>query len=214
MHIPTGLYIVENVAETNTYNPNETRNALLNFAFREMYQHGFQAASLNKILKDADLTKGALYHHFGSKKKLGLSVIAEIIGVRINEVFMKPLEEAIDPITVLGEIFQKKADTLTTEEIRFGCPLNNLTQEMGPIDEDFKKSLQEITEKWLSAIEDAFKRGKKHGNVKKDVVSKGAALLIVATIEGAFGLGKTAQNNEYFMSCMMQLQNYAETLRP
>lgn len=195
-----------------TYNPDETRSELLQAAFKEIYVHGFQAASLNSILNNVELTKGALYHHFSSKKKLGLSVVNEIIGVRMYGVFMAPLESSNDPIPVLCDIFQKKADTLTLEEIKFGCPLNNLTQEMGSIDEDFNESLKRISEKWVTIIEEALERGKEHGHVRNDVDSNGAALLIVASIEGALGLGKSTDSEDFFSKCMEQLKSYVRTL--
>jgi AcrR family transcriptional regulator len=60
--------------------PEETRDAILTSAFDEMYEHGFQAASLSRILDRAGVTKGALYHHFGSKMDLGYAVVDEVIG--------------------------------------------------------------------------------------------------------------------------------------
>lgn len=42
-------------------------------------RHGFQAASLNNILAKTGLTKGALYHHFPDKDRLGYAVIEEVI---------------------------------------------------------------------------------------------------------------------------------------
>jgi TetR/AcrR family transcriptional regulator, transcriptional repressor for nem operon len=196
-----------------TYNPDETRNDLLQSAFKEIYVHGFQAASLSRILKNVNHTKGALYHHFSNKKSLGLTVIEEIIGKRMYSFFMAPLEDKIDPIPVLVQIFQTKTDTLSLEEIKYGCPLNNLTQEMSSIDEDFNKILKFITEKWITIIEEALDRGKEHNNVRTDVDSRGTALLIVASIEGAFGLGKTSDSADFFAQCMNQLQNYVKSLQ-
>lgn len=194
------------------YNPDKTCDRILQAAFKEIYVHGFQAASLNKILKNVNHTKGALYHHFPSKKRLGLCVIDQIISAQIYSFFMAPLEKVDDPIPVLCSIFQKKADTLSIEEIKYGCPLNNLTQEMGSIDEDFKKSLKMISDKWVSSIEEALDRGKKEGNVRGDVDSNGSALLIVASIEGALGLGKTTGTKDFFVKCMEQLQGYVKSL--
>ena len=196
-----------------TYNPDETRNKLLQAAFMEIYINGFQAASLSRILTNVNYTKGALYHHFTSKKKLGLSVVDEIIGVRMYSFFMAPLEETNDPIPVLCDIFRKKADTLTPEEIKFGCPLNNLIQEMSSIDEDFNTSLKKISNKWVKTITDALNRGKEHGNVRSNIDSNGTALLIIASIEGAFGLGKTSDTSDFFQKCMEQLQHYVKTLK-
>ena len=50
-----------------TYRPAETRRRILEAAFAEMWRVGFRAASLEAILLEAGVTKGALYHHFRSK---------------------------------------------------------------------------------------------------------------------------------------------------
>ena len=194
------------------YNPDETRSELLQAAFKEIYVQGFQAASLSRILTNVNHTKGALYHLFPSKKKLGLSVIDEVIADKIYSFFVYPLEDTDDPIPVLCQIFQKKAETLSLEEIKHGCPLNNLTQEMSFIDKDFNEILMRISNKWISSIANALDRGKKSGKVRINVDSNGVALLIVASIEGAFGLGKNVQTNEIFVACMKQLQVYVKNL--
>lgn len=210
----TNWYVyICNVTVKETYNPDLTRSDILQAAFREIYVHGFQAASLSRILANLEHTKGALYHHFLNKKKLGLSVIDEIIGLRMYAFFMAPLEGTIDPVPVLQEIFQKKMDTLTPEEIKYGCPLNNLTQEMSSIDTDFSNSLRLVTEKWITIITEALDRGKKHNNIRADVNTRGTALLIVASVEGAFGLGKSLDSSDFFEQCMKQLQIYVKTLK-
>lgn len=196
-----------------TYNPEETRTELLQAASKEIYEYGFQSASLNRILTNLEHTKGALYHHFPSKKKLGLSVIDEIIAKNIYSFFVYPLEDTNDPIPVLCQIFQIKADTLSINEIKHGCPLNNLTQEMSFIDKDFNEILVRVSNEWISSITKALDRGKKSGKVRNDVDSNGVALLIVASIEGAFGLGKMTQTKKIFVTCMKQLQNYVKGLK-
>lgn len=195
-----------------TYNPDQTRSQILQAAFKEIYVYGFQAASLNRILNNVSSTKGALYHHFSSKKKLGISVINEIIGVRMYDFFMAPLEETDNPIPILCEIFQKKIDTLTIQEIKYGCPLNNLTQEMASIDKDFYDSLKIISDKWINTIEQSLIRGKNSGNINNEIDVKGVSTFIVASIEGAFGLGKTTESSKFFEQCMNQLKYFVKSL--
>ena len=71
-------------------NPDLTRKSLLRAAFQEIYESGFQAASLDKILSKAGVTKGALYHHFSSKQKLGYAVVDELIREGILERWVRP----------------------------------------------------------------------------------------------------------------------------
>ena len=73
--------------------PDITRQKILEAAYEEIHRCGFQAASMNDILRKAGVTKGALYHHFSGKKDLGYAVLEEIIGVRLYEQWMMPVEQ-------------------------------------------------------------------------------------------------------------------------
>ncbi len=44
-------------------------------------------------------------------------------------------------------------------DLRTGCPLNNLVQEMSPIDSGFKRRLQRALNLWIDGIESHIRRG-------------------------------------------------------
>ncbi len=132
---------------------NRTRNLIVQAAFEEIWRVGFRSASLEAILKRAKVTKGALYHHFPNKQALGYAVVDEYIRWLIYDDFLRPLaENESDPIETLNSIVRarnrsaKHSDTthdysinvLGVNAIRLGCPLNNLAQEMSPLDEEFR----------------------------------------------------------------------------
>ncbi len=48
----------------------EKQNRILKAAFEEFVKNGYERASTNEIIKNADISKGALFVYFGSKKKL------------------------------------------------------------------------------------------------------------------------------------------------
>ena len=52
-----------------------TYEALLDSAALCFYEHGFAATSLDEVAHRARLTKGAIYHHFHSKRDLFLAVL-------------------------------------------------------------------------------------------------------------------------------------------
>ncbi len=126
---------------------------------------------------------------------------------------MAPLEDTDDPIPILCDIFQKKIDTLSIQEIKYGCPLNNLTQEMASIDKDFYDNLKIISDKWINTIEQSLLRGKRSGNVGNDIDVNGVSTFIVASIEGAFGLGKVTESSKFFEQCMKQLKHFVKSLK-
>jgi TetR/AcrR family transcriptional regulator len=55
--------------------PERTRGNLLDSAYREFSELGFNGASIEGICKRAGVSKQVLFHHFGSKAKLYLEVL-------------------------------------------------------------------------------------------------------------------------------------------
>src|SRR3984957_18070823 len=119
--------------------PERTRVRLLQAAFREVYGSGFQSAGLNAILAAAGVTRGALYHHFGSKEALGYAIVEEIIAPDNRGQWLRPLEHCEDPIDVLIGAVQELS--VKPEAVRGGCPLLNLAQEMSPLEAGFRQRL-------------------------------------------------------------------------
>jgi len=192
--------------------PDVTRDKIVDAAFQEIYRHGFQAASLSNILANTGLTKGALYHHFPNKDELGLAVIDEVVREGFEAMMFAPLREAEDPVETLIEVIQRKAKNATLETVTLGCALNNLMQEMSPLDIEFKRRLNGILKTWQDTVSDALKRAQKQGRVRKDVDSRAAALFIVSAFEGCIGVAKNQQSVKDFGQCMAQLVSYVRGL--
>ena len=192
----------------------ETRAQILMAAFDEIYHRGFQAASLSNILKKTNITKGALYHHFKNKMELGYAVIDELIYTTLKANWIEPLLETDDPIPVIQQILKQSSQQMTEEDVRLGCPLNNLAQEMSPIDEGFRERIKSVYTEWQEAIEDACERGKLSGNFRQDADAKQLGILFVATLEGCLGLAKSTQSLDVLIQCGNGLIEQLELLKP
>lgn len=190
--------------------PDVTREKILEAAFHEIHRHGFQAASVANILEDTGLTKGALYHHFPAKHDLGLAVVDEVVGRILEEAVFRPLREGTKPLRALQEILRTKRDK--PEVIELGCPLNNLMQEMSPLDEQFRKRLNALMRRWQDTVAEALRRGQKLGQVRKDVDCTAAALFIISAWEGCVGIAKNMQSASIYRLCFDQLSGYVASL--
>src|SRR5260370_20667616 len=168
--------------------PEDTRQRILDAAFDEFYKNGFQGGSLNRIVVEARTTKGAVFHHFKGKKDLGYAVVREVVHPRFNQQWSDPLVNSTDPITDLKRIFRQGAKReIADGGLVHGCPLNNLAQEMSPLDEKFRQSLEKIYVAWRETMAAAFSRGIKAGKVRKDVSPRRVAAFIVAAQAGLAG---------------------------
>ena len=99
------------------------------------------------------------------------------------------------------------------EAIRCGCPINNLSTEMSPIDEGFRLRIERVYKRWHSRLIEAFIRAQKRGYMRKDVKAEEAALFIIAAIQGAFTISKNSQNCELFIQVMQPLNQYLRSLQ-
>jgi AcrR family transcriptional regulator len=192
--------------------PDVTRETILDAAFQEVHRHGFQAASLSNILAKTGLTKGALYHHFPTKDDLGLAVIDEVVREGLDAMLFAPLRESDTPFDTLLDIIRYKAQRTDLENVSLGCPLNNLMQEMSPLNATFKKRLNAVLATWQAAVADALARAQKQGTVRRDVDCRAAALFIVSSWEGCVGVAKAMQSVKDFRLCMKQLEEHVAGL--
>jgi TetR/AcrR family transcriptional repressor of nem operon len=120
-------------------NPERTRERLLQAAFREVYRHGFQSAGIDTILAATNVTKGALYYHFESKEALGHAIIEEIVAEITRDRWVLPLQRSKDKNPIDALIGIVRAIPARPRDVRSGCPLVNLAQEMSLLDEQFRK---------------------------------------------------------------------------
>jgi AcrR family transcriptional regulator len=197
----------------STKSPDHTRLTLLDAAFAEIHRNGFQAASLAQILADTGLTKGALYHHFPDKKALGLAVLEEVIRPRLAEMMFEPLADTRQPLAAMQALLAAKAAEDDPMVVALGCPLNNLMQEMSPVDESFRLHLNAVFEAWVGVVAAALKRGKTAGEVRRDVDADATAFFIVSALEGCVGMSKNTQSVAAYRSCLAQLGRFLDTLK-
>lgn len=195
--------------------PDVTRGKLLTAAFEEIYRRGFQAASLDAILAKAGVTKGALYHHFPDKASLGLAVVDEVVQGLLLERWLGRLQQSPgDPLTALQRTLRLRATNPGPHEIELGCPLNNLAQEMSPLDERFRRAINATFDAWTEGFARALERGQAEGTVRRDVDARKIAAFVVAAVEGSSGLAKNARNPAMVRSNLELLSAFLDGLRP
>lgn len=193
--------------------PDQTRQKLLERAFEEIHRNGFRAASLDSILADAGVTKGALYHHFASKTELGYAVVDEVVRPWMEDTW-RPIIEADNPIDAAIRVIRERLKARSQMALTIGCPFNNLTQEMSGVDEGFRTRLSAILHDWREATASAMRRGQANGTVCADVDARAAAAFVISSIEGCVGMAKASQSKEFLEAGFHGLIEYLEHLRP
>jgi TetR/AcrR family transcriptional repressor of nem operon len=197
----------------STRDPLPTRRRLLEVGQQEIYLHGFQGASLEQILKRANATKGSFFHHFPSKTQFGYGIIEEVIAEMIAAQWVHPLRDSADPLETIATEFERGVGVLRRQRPILGCPLNNLAQEMNPLDDGFRRQTLAVFKRWHDAYAHAIARARNDGRIKRDVRPADAAHALVAQIEGTLSLARNSQNPAILTAGTRSLRGYLESMR-
>ncbi len=192
----------------------DIRQNLIDTMFESLYKEGYNGCNLNAILKRAGTSKGGMYHHFDSKQNLAVTAIEEVLGEYVYNYWEKPLSESENPLQTLYELITALADPDTINgmglDFHYGCPLNNLIQELSAMDEAFASVLKGIFTRWEQSVAQALMRVRK--NLRIDVQIEHAASFIIASIEGCFSYAKVYNSEDDFKHLMEQLIAFIKSL--
>ncbi|VAW82938.1 Transcriptional regulator, AcrR family [hydrothermal vent metagenome] len=194
-------------------NADQTRQRILEAAFMEIYRNGFQGMRLDEVLATTSLTKGALYHHFSNKQALGYAVVDEVIQQIVQATWIQPLRGTDAPLQTLIDVIEQLPDNKPPEMIQYGCPLNNLAQEMSPLDEGFRQRLDKVFRAWHGAIREALEKARQQGQIRADCHCDEIAMFVMAALEGCIGLAKSAQSKERLTTCNRGLIQFLMSLK-
>jgi len=191
--------------------PAGTRERLLQAGLREVHRSGFQSARIDAILAATNVTKGALYHHFESKEALGYAIVEEKIAKLTRDRWLRPMRSEGEAIDVLIGVVRRIPSG--PQDVRAGCPLLQLSQEMSPLDEQFRKRLERIFLDWQEGVATLLRKGKSQGTVCRDLNPHEAAGFLIATVEGYATLAKNAQDPKVWKAGIRNIVRWLHSLR-
>ena len=189
-----------------------SRQEILGVAFLEVYHHGFQGVSVDDIVAKTSLTKGAFYHHFPTKLDLGYAIVDDMLAGLIIDRWITPLDAYSNPLEGIARQMELLIGTADAAALRMGCPLNNLVQEMAPIDKGFKRRLQGVLNLWIDKLETHIRRGQKSGFVRRDVNARQVAHFVVLMHEGSYGLLKGLGDPAAFRTLFASVKQYLKSI--
>jgi TetR/AcrR family transcriptional repressor of nem operon len=192
--------------------PERTRAVILEAAFTEIYEHGFQATSIDEIVAKANMTKGAFFSHFHSKYEMGYALVDEVLKEMTLERWIRPVAAYKNPVQGIVTRFKKIIESTPEEHIALGCPLNNLTQEMSSVDQVFKDKLQAVMLLWIEETEKYLRKAQAEGYLKKSVNPRQVAEFIVMVEEGSFAMVKNLRDKKVYWALYESLKQYLESI--
>lgn len=185
-----------------------SRKEILDSAFREVFARGFQGVSVDDIVRRTSLTKGAFYHQFPTKLDLGYALVDEVIKPLSLTRWVEPLKSFENPVEGILTLMRDLIGRASPRELKLGCPLNNLIQEMAPLDQGFNRRLKAALNAWIQGIELELKRARAAGYLKNHVNTRHTAQFVVMAHEGFYGMLKVSGDPNTFEALHHSLKTY------
>ena len=128
-----------------------SREDIIREACLEFVKNGIHGGSLNTILKNSGLSKGAFYHHFKSKEELVTAVINEYLANWINIFWLKPIKRGFrDEKKFLAFINRVNRNSIATNSLAENLIIV-IISEFNSLDSLSKKTFMALIRKWLGS---------------------------------------------------------------
>ena len=155
------------------------KNQILDAAMEVITRHGYENSRMDDVVKSSNMSKGAIYWYYNSKKDIYLDLVNYWV-LRYSDMVSKILEKDQKASLQLKKIFSYFIDEYEKDPE----PFKALTEfwSMAQKDNDFRKKLQKVYGAFLDVIESIISNGNKSGEFK-NLDTRIAALSIMMNIE-------------------------------
>lgn len=171
-----------------------TRQFIIEQAAPIFNQKGIAGTSMSDLLEATGLAKGGVYGNFGSKEEIA----REAFKYSFEKVYSGVVSAVItkhSPIEKLITICEYYKDYTKNGPIEGGCPILNYSVEVDDTMPRLKKDVKQAVEKMLGDLYKIIEKGKKIGEIRKDINSEKYASLIYSQIEGGIFLAKALDDH-------------------
>ncbi len=148
------------------------------------YKDGYHNTSIDDILKELSLSKGAFYHHFDSKEDFFVQIIQNLVAHKMYTMLIEPIEGNANSLDLISNCFEDALETAVHNELDYGFVLGNFLNEFNGRNKVIMKYLNDILKIWEVNLVTAIQRGKFNGHIDRHVDSEEVAVFLISSYLG------------------------------
>ncbi|MBB6677874.1 TetR/AcrR family transcriptional regulator [Cohnella lubricantis] len=161
---------------------NQTFQTILNTAEKLIQEKGCRQTTLQDIIRETGLSKGAIYHYVSSKDELfGLILKArmELMNARFTDVVNRPQAPGLeDPLQLIAEGMQRTSNHQDVTNLIFVYLLSQMDNPK------VAEIVQHVYDYTLQTCSQWIEIGKMHGAIPSEVESRATAEMLVMLMYG------------------------------
>jgi TetR/AcrR family transcriptional regulator, transcriptional repressor for nem operon len=171
----------------------QTRLRIISAAASLFHKKGVRATRIGEISQAARVTRQELYHHFRTKGDIAEEVVrAYLAEIKTGT---SELHHKLESWRDLEQTFTAHIELLEEFQMRRGCPLGIIGNELTEADEAIRQDLNLVFEALKERIAAFLKKEKSQKRLLPSADEEQLAEFCVATMQGAMLLGKVRRDS-------------------
>ncbi len=191
-----------------------TRTRIMDAAEALVLERGFAGTPIDEVLSQAGVTKGAFFHHFGSKQELAHALIARFVELdlgnleskmgRAEKLHRDPLQQLL----IFVGLFLEDAELLA--EPSTGCLMASYVYEAGMFDDHVLAVVHDNVLIWRKRLLAKLEEAAAAHPPRVHVDLESLADMATVVFEGAFVVSKIVADPAVLAAQLEHFRNYIE----
>jgi len=193
-----------------TQRPTQTRAKLVEVARQLFHQHGYRPTGVARILREAEVNSGSLYHYFPSKEDLLVEVLERYRQLLRPLIIEPAFERTSDPLERIFSVLDSYRRQLRDSGCKEGCPIGNLALEMSDEHPRVRELVAENFTAWREALEGCV--NELADRLPEETDTAALAAFVLAVMEGGVMQARAYSSLEPYEIAVRVLRDYFERL--
>jgi TetR/AcrR family transcriptional repressor of nem operon len=193
-----------------------TREKILDAAEGLILGNGFVGTSVEMVIEDAGLTKGAFFHHFESKAQLARALVdryaerdrehLETFMARAEKLSRDPLQQLLIFVGLYEEMFEGLGDWTP------GCLFASYVYESKQFDAGVNEVIRDSFRMWRERLGSKFREVMEQYPPRAPVTPEDLADMFTGVFEGAFIMGRSLDDLDLIARHLRHYKTYIDLL--
>jgi len=162
-----------------------TKSRLIEIGAEIIHLKGYNNTGIQEILLAAGVPKGSFYNYFKTKEDFGLQVIDYFVDYMAGVAGGVLSDHSVSPLERIRKLLQGFIELFKSRDYGYGCPIGNLSQEMGDLSTAFREKLKYALDSLTTIYADALMLAQEAGEIPRDLDVHDTARFIVSSWHGA-----------------------------
>lgn len=156
----------------------ESRREQIAEAALKLAAEGVSTITVERVARECEIVPSALYRHYRNKEDI-LDGLRDLIQKRLMENAALAVKEEKSPMSMLKNLAMRHARMLSDNP---GIPRLMFSEEITGKNSTRRKSIQQMMDRFRTAVADIAERGQKSGEIRPDITPHDVVFMLLGTV--------------------------------